>query len=539
MAESSHALIIRSDIPARLDRLAWSAWHTKLTVLLGLGWVLDALETTYNAMTLRTLGEVFEVSDLALTYINFMWMMGALAGAFTFGALSDRFGRRWVFLATIASYTVCTLCNSIFPYFWVMMMLRFLSGFGIGGENAAVHTVIQEFIPAKHRGKVGVLISASWDVAATGTSFLAAMCTTRIAPNWSWRVGMLIGGVLGMACFLLRLTIPDSPRWLLSCNRVEEAERITRYVETKCGGDGAVFVPPSDDLLIVTRLKPTPPLKALHMLFTKYRLQMIYSAGLNAVLNFDSYGFPGVSQLSIFPECGISESATSWVYVAATGVDALSNPLFAYLLDRVGRKMLIPALYICTFVCATGFFPAGHTCQYGALMAVTICWKFFEAPAANCAIAAGTEVFPIPLMSMGCGISHGVGRLFAAVSQTILVAVYNSRGGGNVSGTVGLVLGFYGIALTICSVWYFKGVEGAAQQLEGMSPPSKELDPEIATAEDDTERQLTLKRKEVPSMISAHLADCELDSVSVAEVVYDEHFENCVSESSSFPVVSV
>lgn len=483
MAQATNELIVASDIPARLDHLPWSWWHTRITLLLGLGWILDAIETTFNAMTLRTLGEVYHVSDMALTYINTMWMIGALCGAFTFGTLSDRFGRRWVFLATISTYTACTCLNAAIPSYAAMMILRFCAGFGIGGENAAVHTVIQEFIPARHRGKVSVLISASWDLGSTAASYLAAVCTSHLHKDLSWRVGMFIGGSLGIVCLCLRLRIPESPRWLLSRNRIAEAEEKTRLIELKCAGDCIIPSSLSDDLMIVTRTLPTPPLKALKSLFTTHWLPMLYSSGLNAVLNFSAYGFPGVSQLSIFPACGISESATSLVFVAATGVDVISNPLFAFLLDRVGRKLLIPFLYICTAICATGFFPAGYSCQYGALMAVTICWKFFEAPAANCAIAAGAEVFPISLMSMGCGISHAVGRLLAAVSQTILLSVYNSGDGENVNGVVGLLLTFYGVALALCTMWYFKGVEGAAQQLEGMAATRKAFDPEVAISE--------------------------------------------------------
>eukprot|EP01053_Blabericola_migrator_P002288 Blabericola_migrator_1__2287@NODE_1632_length_4136_cov_31_937577_g1063_i0_p2_GENE_NODE_1632_length_4136_cov_31_937577_g1063_i0NODE_1632_length_4136_cov_31_937577_g1063_i0_p2_ORF_typecomplete_len493_score101_05Sugar_tr/PF00083_24/2_1e59MFS_1/PF07690_16/8_7e30MFS_1/PF07690_16/2_6e06MFS_3/PF05977_13/1_2e15MFS_3/PF05977_13/2_1TRI12/PF06609_13/1_8e14TRI12/PF06609_13/4_7e03MFS_4/PF06779_14/1_4e10MFS_4/PF06779_14/19MFS_4/PF06779_14/2_5e02MFS_2/PF13347_6/5_8e07MFS_2/PF13347_6/0_0011MFS_2/PF13347_6/0_041 len=462
---------IHSDVPIRLDRLPWATWHTTLVISLGIGWVLDALETTYNSMTLRTLGEVFGVGDLALTCINLMWMLGALCGAICFGALSDRYGRRWVYLVTICAYTLGTVINASIPKLWAMLLLRFVSGFGIGGENSTVHTIIQEFIPARHRGKVNMLICSTWDLGSTLTSLLASVCVSHMTQALSWRVGMFVGAGMGVLVLAHRyFFLPESPRWLLSMNRIQEAEGIMRSIEQKCGDSGWQCGQHEslERVQLVARTDPTSLMDSLKSLVTDYKVPLMYSAGLNAALNFDSYGFPAVAQLGIFPSCGISESMTSIVYLAATGVTIIVNPVYGWLLDKIGRKILIPVLYALTLIATTGFYGAGRVCQLNALFAVTIVWRMFECPAANCAIAAGTEVFPTRLASVGNGVSHATGRLFAGISQICLVAVFQNIG---LDAAISMLMCAYVSALAICVMWCFLGIEGAAQSLEALSSP--------------------------------------------------------------------
>src|SRR6185312_14989191 len=230
---------IRSDITARLDRLPWSGWHWRVVIALGVSWLLDGLEVT----VVGSLCPALQRPDtLGLTAGEIGWaasayIAGAVLGALVFGRLADRLGRKQMFLATLIVYLIATVATAFSWDILTFAVCRFFTGFGIGGEYAAINSAIDELIPARLRGTVDLAINGTfWIGAALGAGLsIVLLHPGFIGPEWGWRIAFGLGGVLGVAILLVRRHLPESPRWLLTHGRVEEAEAVVREIEAQVG----------------------------------------------------------------------------------------------------------------------------------------------------------------------------------------------------------------------------------------------------------------------------------------------------------------
>src|SRR5947207_5590767 len=228
---------ITSDVPARLDRLPWSGWHWRVVIALGVSWLLDGLEVTVVGSLGPTLSrpDTLGLSAGEIGWAASAYIGGAVLGALYFGRLADRLGRKRMFLVTLAVYLVATVLTALTFNFTSFAVCRFLTGFGIGGEYAAINSAIDELIPARVRGVVDLAINGSfWVGAAMG----AGLSIVLLQPDWigahyGWRFAFLLGGVLGFAILLVRRHVPESPRWLMIHGRNAEAEAIVDEVERR------------------------------------------------------------------------------------------------------------------------------------------------------------------------------------------------------------------------------------------------------------------------------------------------------------------
>src|SRR5437868_14715118 len=213
------ATVIETDIPARLDRLPWTRFHTLVVVALGITWVLDGLEVTVAGSIAGALQESpvlrFSAADVGL--VGSAYLVGAIAGAVLFGYLTDRFGRKRLFMVTLGIYLTATAATALSWDFWSFALFRFLTGAGIGGEYTAINSATQELIPARFRGRTDLAINGSfWLGAALGAGGAVAFLRPGLLPpDWGWRAASGIGAVLALFIVGFLQFIPDSPRWLI------------------------------------------------------------------------------------------------------------------------------------------------------------------------------------------------------------------------------------------------------------------------------------------------------------------------------------
>src|SRR6266478_4871929 len=234
------AAVIETDIPARLDRLPWSRFHTLVVVALGITWILDGLEVTLAGSIAGALQEspVLRFTAAEVGLVGTAYLVGAVTGAVVFGYLTDRLGRRKLFFVTLGLYLVATAATALSWDFWSFAVFRALTGAGIGGEYTAINSAIQEFIPARFRGRIDLAINGSfWIGAALGAGAAVVLLEPgRLPPDWGWRIAFGIGALLGLGILLLRRFIPESPRWLMLHARVAEGEAVVSAIESRAKG---------------------------------------------------------------------------------------------------------------------------------------------------------------------------------------------------------------------------------------------------------------------------------------------------------------
>ena len=279
--------VIRSIIPARIDRLPWSPFHTRMVVALGVAWILDGLEITVASSVADTLTqpETLGLSSAAVGLIATVYLAGEVVGALFFGRLSDKLGRRNLFMITLGVYligsglTALTLGNSVG---WIVFLYitRFIAGMGIGGEYAAINSAIDELIPARFRGRVDIAVNGTyWGGAILGT--LGTFVFLKVIDlSLGWRLAFLIGPVLGLVILFVRRHLPESPRWQVMNGRVDAAEQSISYIEHEVEATG-VTLPPVDESKAI-ELRPTEKIGYLaltRVLFREYPISVHLGRG--------------------------------------------------------------------------------------------------------------------------------------------------------------------------------------------------------------------------------------------------------------------
>lgn len=424
---------VESTIPARLDRLPWSAWHWRVVIALGVSWLLDGLEVT----VVGSLGPALQRDDtLGLTAGEIGWtasayIAGAVLGALFFGRLADHLGRKRMFLVTLAVYLVATVLTGFTWDLWSFAFCRFFTGFGIGGEYAAINSAIDELIPARVRGRVDLAINGTfWVGAALGAaSSIVLLNPGFIGAQWGWRISFFMGGILGIAILLVRRHLPESPRWLLMHGRVEEAEAIVRAIEKEIG-----VAPTSEKALAMRSLRAIPWGEVAHVLAVRYRRRSVLGLALMASQAFFYNAIFFTYALMLTRFYGIAEDRVGY-YIFPFAIGNFLGPLIlGRLFDQVGRRVMIGATYA---VSGLLLIVTAYAFQRGLLSAFTqtVCWSvifFFASAAASSAYLTVSEIFPLEMRAVTISLFYASGTALGGFAGPPLYGAMiedGSRGG--------------------------------------------------------------------------------------------------------------
>ncbi len=246
---------ISTKIPARLDRLPWSRWHWYIVSALGTVWILDGLEVTMKGSVGPTLRTQLGMSSGQVGLAASLYVAGAISGALFWGYLTDRVGRKRLFMVTLGVYMCGVVLTTLSWGFWSFVVFRMVTGFGIGGEYAAINSAIDELIPARARGWVDLAINGSYWLGAAIAAALSLLYLHLLPPDYGWRAGFATGAILGLGILLLRRSVPESPRWLMTHGQEDAAEQVTDDIERKVTADSGngPLPEPDDDAAIELR----------------------------------------------------------------------------------------------------------------------------------------------------------------------------------------------------------------------------------------------------------------------------------------------
>src|SRR3954467_3039998 len=239
--------VVRSRVPARMDRLPWTPFHWMIVVGLGAAWILDGLEIQIVSAIGSTLQEkgTLALSSGQVGLLGSVYLFGEVVGALVFGRLTDRLGRKRLFIMTLALYLIASGIAAFSFSLWFLLLFRFVAGLGIGGEYTAINSAIDELIPSHYRGRVDIAVNGTYSAGAMiGAAASIFLLNPALVPiNWGWRIGFFIGPVIGLAIIGLRRHIPESPRWLMTHGFEEEAERTVDEIEAGITSHGRKLEP--------------------------------------------------------------------------------------------------------------------------------------------------------------------------------------------------------------------------------------------------------------------------------------------------------
>ena len=408
---------IETNIPARLDRLPWSKWHWRILIGLGTVWILDGLEVTIvgsiaGAISAKGSGINISSADIAGLAAS-MYVAGACFGALLFGRLTDMFGRKRLFMITLGVYLAATIATAFAwtPIFF--FVCRFVTGMGIGGEYSAINSAIDELIPARHRGRIDIIINGTYWAGAAAGALLSVAALHIFSPLLQWRVCFGLGFILGTAILIVRRHVPESPRWLFIHGHEDEAEAVTRDIERQViesTGD-QLDEPDPDDKITIQQRKSIPLWEISRAIAKTYPTRTVLGLALfiGQAFLYNAILFGYATLLSKF--FGVS-TANAPYYLVAFAVGNLVGPIaLGPLFDSVGRKPMIAGTYILsgTLLLITGYLFDQHVFTAATL---TLAWCvvfFFASAGVSAAYLTVSEIFPMETRALAIALFYAVG----------------------------------------------------------------------------------------------------------------------------------
>jgi MFS family permease len=476
--EPSAENLIQTDVPSRLDRLPWSKWHLLIVMALGITWLLDGLEVTLAGALgpFLTRPDTLGLTAAGVGLSGTCYLIGAVIGALGFGYLTDRWGRKRLFYITLSVYLLATLLTAFSWNLASYALFRALTGAGIGGEYAAINSAIDELIPARVRGQVGLAINSTfWFGALLGSAATLILLNPALLPvNIGWRLAFGIGAVLGLFILFLRHWVPESPRWLMLHGRKEEAEKIVGEIEDSIRRSGQ-DIPDSEGPLIRLKVRPTTPWREIwEAMAHRHRTRSFLGFSLMCAQAFFYNAIFFSFALVLVQFYKVPAGRVGLYLIPFALGNALGPILLGPLFDSLGRKPMIAGTYALSGLL---LILSGVLFTHGILTSFTqtIAWTaifFIASSAASSAYVTVSEIFPLEIRALAIAVFYAAGTGLGGVVGPVLFGMIAETGsrfylflGYVLAGA--LMIG----AATVEVIW---GVKAERQSLESLAPPLSE-----------------------------------------------------------------
>jgi MFS family permease len=455
-----------------MDRLPWTRFHWMIIVGLGISWVLDGLEI--QIVSNAGFQTEFHMNAGQVGWVGSVYLIGEVVGALVFGRLSDKLGRRKLFILTLVIYLVGSGIAGLSPAIWFLFVFRFIAGLGIGGEYAAINSAIDELIPAKYRGHVDIAINGTyWGGAALGAvANLFFLNPDYFSQNIGWRLAFFIGPVLGIVIIFLRRHIPESPRWLMTHGHEQQAEDTVDKIEADITAQGHQLEDVPDDKAIEVRATGSIPfLTIAGVLFKKYPKRTLVGASMMITQSFlyNAIFFTYVLVLENFYH--VPESQTPYYFFPFAIGNLLGPLLLGRLFDSWGRRQMIFLTYgLSGLVLGVSAFMFSTGALNATTQVIFWCVAFFFASAgASSAYLTVSEIFPLELRSQAISYFFALAQIFGAIAPALYGALI---GDGKHTGP--LTFGYYlgaGVMVLGGVITLIFGVDAARKGLESVTEP--------------------------------------------------------------------
>jgi MFS family permease len=466
---------VRTNVPARLDRLPWSRWHWLIVVGLGTVWILDGLEVTMVGNLSGQLplpGSGIEITQSQITGLAAaLYVTGACTGALFFGWLTDRFGRKKLFMITLGVYLTATALTAVSFSAWWFFLFRFLTGFGIGGEYAAINSAIDELIPSRHRGRIDIIINGTYWAGAAAGALITVPLINLLPVEIGWRLAFGVGVALGLVILLVRRNVPESPRWLFIHGRDKEANNLVDGIEREVEREAGTRLDQPDQYMTIHQRHTIGFATIARTMVRSYPKRTVLGfslfVGQAFLYNAITFGFAQILE-TFFG----TPSGHAGYYFAVIAVGNLLGPLLlGPLFDTVGRKPMIAGTYLTSSILlliTAWVFNEGHL----TATTMTAAWSvvlFFASAGASSAYLTVSEVFPMETRALAIAFFYAIGTAAGGITGPLLFSRLVSTGDVTDTAwafTIGAILmGLAGI------VAIFLGVKAERRGLESIAKP--------------------------------------------------------------------
>ena len=471
-------------VPVRMDRLPWSKFHWLVVIGLGTAWILDGLEVQLAA--LNGFNNSFDLSSARTGALGTVYLVGEVVGALVFGRITDKFGRKKLFVITLAIYLIGSGLAGFSWDFWSLAVFRFIAGIGIGGEYAAINAAIDELIPSHYRGRVDIAVNGTyWGGALLGTllGYVLIDHEWLVPADWGWRIAFWLGPLMGFIVIFLRRHLPESPRWLMTHGRDEEAEAIVTEIEHWVEQQDHLELEPVDESKALP-IVPTPTIsyrELIKVFVTQLPSRTVLGATMMITQSFLYNAIFFSYELVLKNFYDVQDASLYFVPFAAGNLlgPLLLGPLF----DTWGRRKMILLTY---GLAGVMLIISAFLFRADTLNAVTntLLWCvifFFASAGASAAYLTVSEIFPIEVRGLAIAVFFSIGQGAGALAPAIYGALI-----GDGTDRTPLMYGYIiGGAIMIAGglVAWFIGVDSERKSLEDVATPLSVLRAKAAGAE--------------------------------------------------------
>jgi len=475
---------IETDIPARMDRLPWSRWHWMVIIGLGTVWILDGLAVTIIGAIgprLTEDGAGLELTASQVGAAGSAYIVGACLGALYFGRLADRIGRKKLFMLTLAIFLAGSVLTAFSMNFIWFLGCRFITGAGVGGEYSAIHSAVDELIPARVRGAVDLVIGGSFWIGTILGSMASVVLLNEglFAKDVGWRFAFGLAAVMGFAILLVRRNVPESPRWLFLHGQEDEAEKVTREIERHVVADTRQELIPPRRTIRVKQRGPMGIGEIASVVFKMYPKRTFVGLALFTGQAFLYNAIFFTYALVLTEIYGVSAASVGWYLIPFAIGNFMGPLLLGRYFDSIGRKPMIAGTYILSGIL---LIVTGVLFKNGTLDATTqtIAWCvifFFASAGASAAYLTVSEIFPMETRAMAIAFFYATGTIVGGFGGPLLFGAL-IQGGDPDSVFIGYVVGAV-VMIVGGLIQATMGVEAARRDLEDIAPPLSATEEEL------------------------------------------------------------
>ena len=442
-------------VAARLERLPYCSWHLKMRLIICTAWFFDAFDSIAIAYVLPPIIGLWHLNPQQIGLLIGTGFAGQLVGAIGFGWLAEHWGRRLSMLMTLLIFSLGALACAAAPSYQALCVLRFIQGIGLGGEIPLMAAYLNEFARAENRGRFSLSVQVLF---ALGLLFVAVV-SVYVVPHWGWQWMFVIGAIPALLAIPMRSVLPESPRWLASQGRSEEADLALKRIEDAALRDGKVLPPLPEDLPEVPQARPR-----FAELFRGIYLRRTISVWFIWIgAYFVSYGITAWVPTLFRTVYHLSVEQSLMYGLIMSGIGLCGTVTAIYLIDTIGRRpLLMLSLGGCSIpLISFAFLPQLTAAE--TLAVATTGFVFLSMSLVSLATYTA-EIYPTHLRALGGGLASAWQRGASMIGTTV----------------VGLILPIWGInavfvmfglfALMGAVVVLFFAVETRAQILERLSP---------------------------------------------------------------------